>query len=1122
MSGQANPHVLYCSMCADHGFELGPVGPGPALRNYKYYHCLKQSCSNQSWIVCCSEGSSKCKSRWQCNAQGELDSSDMKRLKRHMSGHNQDAAEANTIVAAPEVTFHLIDKTGLHAGEDQGFKRPRTETHVAGDWHTGHATKCVGGSPTLVSTDDTDDDVEALVEENDVLERAVRAIESRSRADNEELRHAMATLFPSIPSRNEQTPLQQVEGRITNSQSREFMAVLQSGGCPITMMAMKCLHKDSWERAPQLSALEAGNFVKFASFVWGLETKSRKQIAGIIKMFQDNVSGRFSFLPVDIERVADLRRLIWDGKCSFQSLIPRPEPIILMPDDIVYISITESLSHMFAMDSSPDFDKINSGLSPLSVSLLTESVFATEKHDSEADYHLLLSPWSDGFNANYSTKVNRLKPWIMTGTLAMNENRARVTGQGLTWKATFPIAFGTEGCNKKGAEARFYAEMKELDRPGGHQFYFGRFKCFKNVRVTLALIRGDQPERRKFCGLVGVNGNHGPAFGTMCNFKEIAAVVPSCDVCLEHLMEFRVRTNCDNCLNWDYHRVGTHLNRYTPPPNFPREECGEDGKIQARELTFDLLLKCVEKAHNKLVSGSWSPGQAQAYLVAHALNEQVVQGAIGNALKFKLRDDLSSKQSRDVVAEGWLKHLESTDSPLYTLPPIWTSGVLLEQVPCLPMHLLFLGLAKQMLETGTKWLAAFNKTPAFVASMRGVLESVQRLGVPWCKALPYARGTGGAWVSENYVAFAKLIPWMYSILPLLDTGLSPKQVEAAWPPYNLSDPKCWTGAQCEQWLRHRNLDSSGKATEKKQRVREHMIQNTAPGLLDREPTVEQLLAVLQNSHGVISRLMTKSTTAQKTHNADCFVRVFLSHFARLDVLMSAGNKEGAVPEWVSHANFLSLRRVVEGMKRFGPPRLGWEGGVMGGGEACLKDIKPILKSSASSRWHYNCMVQLLCSVSIQLLHTFPEVQEKKVPKQEHPARVYGSPEDVGRDYRKGNPISALWTGGRFFLALARNRNEVIAYQLSAEETSCVERCGVEYAKILLEREGVALSASEIEVPVLLLPLLCSGGLPESGSESLGWYSVTSHDWQWYCFGTSMFAPIKMATWCAANPASVAI
>jgi hypothetical protein len=41
------------------------------------------------------------------------------------------------------------------------------------------------------------------------------------------------------------------------------------------------------------------------------------------------------------------------------------------------------------------------------------------------------------------------------------------------------------------------------------------------------------------------------------------------------------------------------------------------------------------------------------------------------------------------------------------------------------------------------------------------LESIQKLGLSWCKCIAYKSGNLGGWVSENYLSLARVLPWFY-------------------------------------------------------------------------------------------------------------------------------------------------------------------------------------------------------------------------------------------------------------------------------------------------------------------------------------------------------------------------
>jgi len=83
------------------------------------------------------------------------------------------------------------------------------------------------------------------------------------------------------------------------------------------------------------------------------------------------------------------------------------------------------------------------------------------------------------------------------------------------------------------------------------------------------------------------------------------------------------------------------------------------------------------------------------------------------------------------------------------------------------MHLLFLGVIKTVMQNIQEWMVERNKGSAFIQYSNDKLESMNQLGLDWCKCLPYKTGKLGRWVSENYLAAARLISWFYG--PILES-----------------------------------------------------------------------------------------------------------------------------------------------------------------------------------------------------------------------------------------------------------------------------------------------------------------------------------------------------------------
>ena len=94
------------------------------------------------------------------------------------------------------------------------------------------------------------------------------------------------------------------------------------------------------------------------------------------------------------------------------------------------------------------------------------------------------------------------------------------------------------------------------------------------------------------------------------------------------------------------------------------------------------------------------------------------------------------------------------------------------------MHLLLLGIQKTMMMQIKRWHTLRGAGATFVRYTKGILESIQNLKLSWCKAIPYKNGKLGGWVSESYLAMARLNKWFYSGIIHINADNSIGEIES--------------------------------------------------------------------------------------------------------------------------------------------------------------------------------------------------------------------------------------------------------------------------------------------------------------------------------------------------------
>jgi hypothetical protein len=880
-----------------------------------------------------------------------------------------------------------------------------------------------------------------------------------------------------------------------------------------------------FHREPMENDLVAKLFL-LVKLTWKQSRNNRRNLAAVLGLFQiqsnQEFSNRQSFLGNrNIRKFSDLESLVHGRKFGFIENLPHPIPITLAGPHGggAYISVIESIAHILRSDNPPPFDCIaGSGAeSEEMVSRASQAAFVLAKFDKTVDYHILLDTWSDGFETNYSSKQNRLHAWIKTGTLLQvpkaGADPTRKSSHRSVWcNGTFPIAMFNESKDQIGLENAFYAEMKQLDVPGGMPFYHGRDKKVVRVRVTQRFALGDQPERRKFCGHLSISSNNGPAFGVIGNYKQIHKNLPSCADCLRALLaEKRIIKDCQKCLNWELFREDTALNLYDPPPNFPTEMLPTDGpnkgKLRLQRFSFKLVQEAAETAHQKIVSGHWPNSNTQtAYLDAHALNRKTRDSIIQQANNCKLKKRAVADNDQETLQkiEVWEKEFPDMWNGAWKGPAIWSSGLDIDQVPCIIMHLLFLGMVKLLMEEAEKWLGIVDISRAnFSRNALGVLESIKQFNLEWCKLQPYGEGTGGAWVSENYLAFARVMPWFYSMLNLQDKTSKTERND-----YDITNKKKWTGPDCEVWLRHRKLMPQGrnhKAAKLQDLVHRYMTADEGPpDRIQAPPTSEQFNLCVQSLVALIARVMAEQLDTVSIEEADCYVRIFLTYFSHFDTLMTLGKN---IPAWVSHANCLSLTRLIPTMRKFGPLRLAWEGGISG--EGFLRLVKSTLQGGSRSNLYTNTLLRIVRSMALDGLEQSAILSnslEKIAPDlyvSHHTHKSfhrYPSPHDVNRAFLDNKPISGFRTiEGKHGICVGNRKGKTEG----SDSIYFVEYLGFSkkingwaYHKWKFEHNPGPppnLSENHIACSVLFLPELGKTGFIQQ--KGLGIYAVIDDKWQ---------------------------
>jgi hypothetical protein len=212
---------------------------------------------------------------------------------------------------------------------------------------------------------------------------------------------------------------------------------------------------------------------------------------------------------------------------------------------------------------------------------------------------------------------------------------------------------------------------------------------------------------------------------------------------------------------------------------------------------------------------------------------------------------------------------------MYDMPSLMKANRLLEITCDVPMHNLFLGVAKTLYLDIQEWLRITNKAKTFHRMVSGVLDEVHALDLSWCRCPPFSTNKSVGWVSENFIGYERCCLWVMSLILNIPDKESYQDL--------VSEPSTWRKAIYVSWLSHRGLESKGKLLEVKTRVLDYYKNNNIPPILpSKGASTDTVMKLLFAKKKVLSIAMNNVYDNNKAIMFDCCVRHFLSLYKQFD------------------------------------------------------------------------------------------------------------------------------------------------------------------------------------------------------------------------------------------------
>ena len=436
-----------------------------------------------------------------------------------------------------------------------------------------------------------------------------------------------------------------------------------------------------------------------------------------------------------------------------------------------------------------------------------------------------------------------------------------------------------EGVCHEHVNQLFNQELDVLQH--GAWFYSSLLQKPIFVVLKIHVYTADRPERGKLTQILGHTGLSTKRWMYSALLPDTG--LKSCNACFDHRVKqaksypnFNCvsRRHCSRCADWNYdHPKMTVMT----PTGYP-SECATDSPrphasrtvggvahLKPLILTFDNLKASAQFIFYNIYRRTFNIAHAKAYGKSAGLSLDCVQTIIVN--QAKILRTTNQNLPREVVLRS------------FQYPAIWNAPIALNQFIDAPMHLIFQGIIKSVIEMISDWLSPLSPSQSYYKSfctlIHPIMVKISNMNLSWCALNTFNVSKNykpSGWIAANYLAFTRLM------------------------------------LVCYRYVRT-------------------VIPATEPGLMQCE-------GMIQSGLCLVSYIMSK-------HNDDPrpimeYTKLFLSCVDKFESTVYV--QDTLKPIWTSRGNFLSLLNLPLQQQYFGTVRNFWEGER----ERYIQHIKPLL------------------------------------------------------------------------------------------------------------------------------------------------------------------------------------
>ena len=698
-----------------------------------------------------------------------------------------------------------------------------------------------------------------------------------------------------------------------------------------------------------------------------------------------------------------------------------PIPSILEVDDHAYVSFRSVLQHflyfvtsidgMLIENTTTDYKDIISLTSPLNNSeisnIIRNNVKSTAQSTNVSPLIIKIIVWSDDFEPNH-VKQHKKSTWIKTVTISPpNGNQTSID-------YTYVIALGAKEKNHEVVNHKFFQELKEFEVP---QYLFCKAtSCNIPVVAQILAISADRPERSALNSALGHNGI------TTRRWRYAAYIDPdslkSCVRCYRKRIQYLCNgigssnRRCIECCDWNYNHS---LLESSVPLNYPKKQHLEspsppEGRevidiqiLKPIEMSYELMKQGVKFCFFNCYHGEWKQVEALVYLKSIGVNE-----------KFGLHHVFN-------VARRLRKNPNYSNSNVYSqlsFPSHWTSGLTLDQCIDTPMHHLFQGIVKSIMDLTIDWLTGKQgaQYKDFGDVTHKTMLSIHNLNLDWCRMETFMGGRKyslGGWQAENYVAFARCMLIIYACI--------------------------------------RDIVSDGEL-----------------GIDEHECMIQSLL-----------RFITSVMSKQNIEIDDISnnIKCFLSACDNFEYTAYIIDENRPNPIWFTKGNFLSLLNLPAQIEKFGNLRFYWEGSR----ERSIQQIKPFLVNMRSTSSYFKTkLTHMYVSQTLKSVESkFIDKEEDNKVKRYYSFKTYSAIDNIHEIIEQKHCISAVYMkynseSDSIFICQRNSPRHCLIFKVSFKDNDGFNKCGLWYApiEISVANIGNEITQKDIQSRCVDYVLLC--------------------------------------------------